>query len=291
MVQAGPRLRAEAIPSDGSSGCLSVPEINHPLRMQRATVNPYRLGLGILLRQLAWDIRPLAWTSRSKMKSWRDACSGQKAVILCNGPSLLNVDFESLRQSGVFCFGLNKINLLFDKTEFRPACVVAVNRLVIEQNAGFYNETELPLFLNNYAASLVRNRSNVHFASSTIFPRFARDCTEAIYEGYTVTFVALQLAFHMGFQEVALVGADHNFVASGPANLAVVSGAKDDSHFDPSYFSGGMKWQLPDLFQSEVSYTLAKNMYEAFDRRVVNATTGGKLEIFERMPLENFLAN
>lgn len=261
-----------------------------PLLSQRDVLNPYRIGLGFMLRRLKWDLNPQSWRSRAVLRARKDSHAGQKAVILCNGPSLLKVDFDALQRSGVYCFGLNKINLLFDKTSFRPACVVAVNPLVLEQNQGFYNETDLPLFLDSHAASFVKGRPNVAFLHSNVFPIFARDVSISLFQGYTVTFVAMQLAFHMGFREVALVGADHNFATKGPANKTVVSGEKDESHFDPNYFAGGVKWQLPDLFQSEVAYTMARDMYAAFGGRVVNATEGGKLEVFERAALTEFLS-
>jgi hypothetical protein len=103
--------------------------------------------------------------------------------------------------------------------------------------------------------------------------------------------VALQLAFHLGFLDVALVGCDHNFVAKGEANKTVTAGSKDDSHFDPRYFSGGVKWQLPDLVASEFYYELARRMFLSEGRRVVNSTVDGKLEIFERMSLDEWLNN
>jgi hypothetical protein len=111
----------------------------------------------------------------------------------------------------------------------------------------------------------------------------------SIDQGHTVTYVALQLAFHMGFTRVAIVGADHNFAVTGPANKTVVAGEKDESHFDPNYFAGGVKWQLPDLFESEVAYGRARQVYAAHDRTIYNCTDGGKLECFERMTLEQFL--
>lgn len=259
-----------------------------PLRQQPATNNPYADAGNLLLHRLAWDLNPLSWPSRRKLREYRDRHAGRQAVILCNGPSLLDVDFSRLAQ--VFTFGLNKINLLFDRTEFRPSAIVSVNRLVLEQNAPFYNSTDIPLFLSARAYHYVKPRTNVVFLHSAPTRRFARDCSVSVYEGATVTFVALQLAFHMGFTDVALVGADHNFATSGPANMTVTAGEKDESHFDPNYFAQGVKWQLPDLFESEVGYTMAKNMYEAFGRRVVNATVGGKLEIFPRTTLDAFLA-
>jgi len=260
------------------------------LLQQRATLNPYRVGASFMLQRLKWDVNPQSWRSRGVLRDWKDRYRDGKAVILCNGPSLLKVDFDLLQRKGVFCFGLNKINLLFDKTSFRPNCVVSVNGLVLEQNAAFYNQTDLPLFLDSYASAFVKGRPNVAFVHTNTFPRFARDCTVSMFQGFTVTYVAMQLAFHMGFRSVALVGADHTFASKGPANKTVVSGEKDESHFDPNYFAGGMKWQLPDLFQSEVAYTMARDMYAAFGGEVVNASVGGKLEVFERRDLADFLA-
>jgi hypothetical protein len=263
-------------------------DLDH-LRAQRDALNPYRLAAGFVRRRLAWDLHPQSWRSRRLLRAWRDRHPDGRAVILCNGPSLLKVDFERLRASGVFCFGLNKINLLFDKTAFRPSAIVAVNPFVLEQNAAFYNVTDLPLFLDSAAVRLVKPRDNVAFLHSSAFPMFSRDCSISIFQGYTVTFVAMQLAFHMGFRRIALVGADHTFAAKGTPNKTVVSGARDESHFDPNYFSGGAKWQLPDLFQSEVAYTMARDMFAAFGGRLANATAGGELEVFQRESLDVFL--
>lgn len=266
-------------------------DLDNPLLAQRPALNPYRIGAGFIWRRLKWDLNPQSWRSRAVLNSWKDRHpGGGKAVILCNGPSLLKVDFDALQRAGVFCFGLNKINLLFDKTSFRPSCVVAVNSLVLDQNQAFYNQTDLPLFLDSHAAPFVKGRSNVAFLHSNVFPIFARDASISLFQGYTVTFVAMQLAFHMGFREVALVGADHTFATKGAANKTVVSGARDESHFDPNYFAGGVQWQLPDLFQSEVAYTMARDMYAAHGGQVVNASVGGELEIFSRMALLNFLS-
>ena len=265
------------------------PDVDDPLHQQHNTLNPYRLGAGFMLRRLRWDLNPQSWRSRALLRSWKNRHANAKAVILCNGPSLLKVDFDLLQRQGVFCFGLNKINLLFDKTTFRPHCVVSVNPLVLEQNTPFYNQTDLPLFLDSHATPFVKGRPNVGFLHSNAFPVFARDCSVSLFQGYTVTFVAMQLAFYMGFRQVALVGADHTFAVKGPANKTVVSGEKDESHFDPNYFAGGMQWQLPDLFKSEVAYTMARDMFAAYGGQVVNATVGGKLEVFNRVPLEQFV--
>lgn len=262
---------------------------DHPLLRQRPTLNPYLAAIRLIAARLKWDLKPQALRSRRLLRANTDIYRGRKAVILCNGPSLLKVDFELLRQSGIYTFGLNKINLLFDKTEFRPSAIVAVNPFVIEQNRAFYNDTSIPLFLDSIATSNVSARKNVVYLHSTSILRFARDCRISINQGGTVTFVALQLAYHFGFDEVALVGCDHDFAQEGPPNLVVRAGSSDPSHFDPNYFSQGVPWQLPDLVQSEMSYMLAREVFAAGGRKIMNCTEGGKLEIFPRQNLSDFL--
>lgn len=258
-----------------------------PLLEQTPTINPYRTAAAEVMRRLKWDVTLESWRSRSKMKAFHNIHRGEKAVILCNGPSLLKSDLTLLK--GIKTFGLNKINMLFDKTDYRPDYIASVNPFVNEQNAEFFNKTDIPLFLRNDAIQHVKPRSNVTYLYPAAQQKFARDCSMSIYEGYTVTFVALQLAYHMGFEQVALIGCDHNFAQKGPANKTVVSGEKDASHFDPNYFAGGVKWQLPDLMQSEVSYSMARDVYEGSGRRVVNCTEGGLLEIYPRQTLQDFV--
>ncbi|MGH8563684.1 MAG: 6-hydroxymethylpterin diphosphokinase MptE-like protein [Gammaproteobacteria bacterium] len=253
------------------------------------TINPYRTGLALILKRLVWDLHPSAWVSRSRLRSIIDSHKGRSAIILCNGPSLHSVDLESLH--GIFTFGLNKINLIFDRNAFRPTSIVSINELVIQQNADFFNTTDIPLFIDFAARRFVKARPNVTLLHSSAIPKFARDCRVSICQGSTVTFVAMQLAFHMGFQRVALVGCDHTFAVQGPANTTVIADGPDRSHFDPRYFSAGQVWQLPDLTASEYFYALAAEQFRLAGRTLVNCTSGGRLELLERCSLTQFLSS
>jgi len=209
---------------------------------------------------------------------------------LCSGPSLNKVDFDEVTRHGIVTFGLNKINLLFSRTKFRPSVIVAVNPHVLEQNARFYNKTNLPLFLDSEGRKWVKFRNNIHFLHlAGVNRQFARDCSISVKQGHTVTYVAMQLAFHVGFKNVALVGCDHSFATNGRANKTVISGERDPNHFDPHYFAGGVKWHLPDLTASELHYQVARDTFERHGRKIVNCTDGGKLEVFERQTLGKFL--
>ena len=261
---------------------------NHPV-MGRASINPYLAAAGLLGRRLLWDAHPESWRSRGRLRRDRNTHAGRTAVILCNGPSLVHADFDLLQRSDAFVFGLNKINLLFDRVALRPDAIVAVNPHIVAQNREFLERTAIPLYLDSHAVRLVGPRPNVTYLHSASIGKFARDCSMSVNQGGTVTFVALQLAYHLGFERVALVGCDHHFVQSGPPNAAVEAAGPDESHFDPGYFPPGATWQLPDLVLSEMHYLLARQVYESAGRVIVNCTDGGRLEVFPRTSLAGFL--
>jgi hypothetical protein len=256
---------------------------------KKDTVNPYLDSFALVLRRLAWDLKLVSWSSRRKLTNNNNKYKGQKAVIVCNGPSLLKSDLSLLQSKNVFTFGLNKINLIFDKSDFRPSCIVTVNPFVIEQNQSFLNQTNIPLFFDSCALKwIIPKENNIFFHSSNQL-KFAKNCSISLCQSGTVTFVAMQLAFHMGFQDVALIGCDHNFSTKGPANAIVIASEADCNHFDSTYFSGGVKWNLPDLARSEVGYMLANDAYTSAGRKLLNATEGGYLEVLPRISLEQFV--
>lgn len=251
---------------------------------------PVLKALGDHLRyQLTFE----AYRSRKNLRALKDSYKGKKAVVMCNGPSLLETDFKAVAESGAVVIGLNKVNLLFSKTDLRPDVIVAVNRHVIEQNADFFNETDIPLLIsyqNWRKERLVRPRDNIsHVMVNDLGQGPREDITWAIHEGSTVTTPALQLALHLGCSEIALVGCDHNFATQGDPNKEVVAEKEDPNHFDPNYFSDGVVWQLPDLLGSEISYQRVLRLAESKDIPIWNCTQGGKLELFNRKPLKNFL--
>ena len=234
-----------------------------------------------------------AFVSRSNLDNIKDSYAGKKAIILCNGPSLLKVNFDLLSNAKIYTIGLNKINLLFDKTDFRPNAIVAVNRYVIEQNKDYYMNSSIPLYLDqkaarSFAISASKNRSLLY--SSDRYPGFSEDIRYTVCQGSTVTFVAMQLAYFMGFKQVALVGCDHSFATKGPDHKLVSAANEDPDHFDPRYFAGGVPWQLPSIAESEESYMRAKRFFGYDNRMIYNCTVGGRLEVFPRLTVEEFLS-
>jgi hypothetical protein len=67
----------------------------------------------------------------------------------------------------------------------------------------------------------------------------------------------------------------------------VTSTGADPNHFHPDYFGPGKVWKDPKLDRVLANYALARRVFEAAGRRIVNATHGGKLEIFERVAYDS----
>jgi len=180
-------------------------------------------------------------------------------------------------------FGLNKIFLIFNKVDLDLSYHVAVNPLVIEQSAREFESMACPSFLSySGARGVVRNSDNIYFTFSGGPFTFQEQITNPIHEGYTVTYVAMQLAYYMGFSRVFLIGVDHNFKAPGSPNEKQLLSGEDPNHFDPSYFSG-KEWHLPDLEGSELAYHLARFHYNRDGRQIFDATVDGKLQIFSKI--------
>ncbi|ODR08513.1 hypothetical protein BHQ21_06800 [Mycobacterium sherrisii] len=215
--------------------------------------------------------------------------AGERCVIIGNGPSLRETNLGLLRHE--YTFGLNRIYMMFEELGFETTFHVVINRYVVEQCADEFRNINAPLFTTAPNRGFLDGAANTAYLNLIVglWPYFSRDAARGVWEGYTVTYVAMQLAYYMGFSEVVLVGVDHRFAVSGKPNQLVESTGPDASHFDPRYFPKGFKWQLPDLENSAVAYTLARKAFEDDGRRIVDATVNGALTIFPKVSLEEAL--
>jgi hypothetical protein len=179
-------------------------------------------------------------------------------------------------------FGLNRIDLVKRRLGHTPTYVVSINDLVVEQFADEILGVGRPSFISWHARKFVAAVYEAIYLPTTRAREFSFDPRRSVWEGGTVTFVALQLAYFMGYHTVILIGVDHSFATAGRPHKQVTSGGADPNHFDPSYFGKGAKWNLPDLDRSELAYEMARKAFEDDGRRILDATNGGHLQIFEK---------
>ena len=226
-----------------------------------------------------------------RLAGFRDRHRDEGCFIVGNGPSLNTMDLSPLVDYTTF--GLNKIHLIFSRSSFRPKYHVAVNSLVVEQSWDDFQNLSCPSFISHVAARGKFDNSSsglVHLISTSHTHGFSKDASEILCEGSTVTYVAIQLAWYMGFRRVFLIGVDHSFQTVGLPNETKRMEGADPNHFDPSYFAN-KDWQLPDLAGSEFDYRLAKRVFAESDpsRVLYDATRGGALEVFEKIDYEEAL--
>ncbi|MBI9049644.1 MAG: DUF115 domain-containing protein [Anaerolineaceae bacterium] len=228
------------------------------------------------------QLHPWRADSIRKLKALNNIHAGKRCFIIGNGPSLQKMDLSLLRNE--YTFGMNRFYLMFAELGFKTNYFVSINDLVIEQCKDDFQKLDVPLFVAWRAHKWLQPAQHLHFVYTTyVGKKFAKNVSGRVWEGATVTNVTLQLAYHMGFSEVILIGVDHNFATKGKPNTTIVSDGDDPNHFNPGYFGKGFRWQLPDLDTSEIGYQMAKEAYEADGRKVLDATVDGKLQIFPKV--------
>lgn len=231
-----------------------------------------------------------AWQSsikeKDKLRSFFNSHKGERCFLIANGPSLKNVDLSLIKNE--ISIGMNRIYLLFDD-DFHTTYFTTVNELVIEQFSEDIAKLNCYKFVNWKQRKIFSDNAEIGYfmVSQALDDGFSTDITKGVYSGGTITYVSLQLAYYMGFSEVILIGLDHNFADKGTPNKTEVRSGEDKNHFHPDYFPKGMKWQLPDLYRSELAYAKAREMFEKDGRRILDATVGGKCEVFEKIDYDS----
>jgi len=231
----------------------------------------------------------LYYERASAFRVLKDMHRGERCVLMGNGPSLNRMDLSILEDEIVI--GLNKIYLLFDRISFRPTYIVSFIQDVVNQCKENYLELAIPTFVSYEARDIITplDRRNMFYFGPHKRFLFSLDPAREICCGFTVTYVAMQLLFYMGFDKIILIGVDHRFNHRGPSDTWYVMEKKDNNHFVDNYFAIGQNWQSPNLKMAEVHYTLAKGVFEHFGREIVDATVNGGLNVFSKSVLKRAL--
>jgi len=222
---------------------------------------------------------------REDLRRFQNLHAKQPAVIIGNGPSLLKTDPRRLKEK--ITFACNSIFLL---ENFTPNYYCVEDLLVAEDRASVINN--LP-WIKFFPQDCKQWLSSGHFFNGHRVPeitKFSTDFAEGIQINATVTYTMLQLAFHMGCDPVYLIGVDHSYTVSKAQSdrdrNILTSKTDDPNHFHPDYFGRGLRWHDPRVDRMEIAYRLAKAAFTRHDRKIFNATGGGKLEIFDRIDFE-----
>lgn len=249
-------------------------------------------GGTILMKEELFSRKP----DVEKIQEFRNIHAGDRCVIVGNGPSLNEMDLSRL--SGEHTIAVNGIFYKTEETGFRPRYYVVEDSSVMRENIDAIRKYDVPFkFFPTHYQSLHPAHSNVAFfrmnrgfyeqsSPNYCVPRFSTDFSRRAFCGQSVTYINLQLAFFMGFSEVYLIGMDFSYHIPDSAirdGDLITSTEDDPNHFNGAYFGAGKTWKDPKLDRVLQNYKNAKRMYEADGRRILNATVGGSLELFDRV--------
>lgn len=238
-----------------------------------------------LIRQYIDRLLVMLFQKKNVIDDIRKQVAGKPVLIVGNGPSLNKTPLDKF--GTVFSIGMNKIDLIFPKTSWRPSIIMAINGKVIQQHRGQYKKSSIPIFMDAKGLYLGAIGKNINYFFVRYSNLFSTNYSNGFGSGATVTYSALQLAYILGASKVVIVGVDHSFNQTG--YTYVRSEGDDENHFDPNYFGKGAVWGLPDLEASERVYQFAKEAFEKDGRKIYDATVEGKLQVFEKISINQAL--
>mgnify|MGYP000067544038 CR=1 FL=1 len=258
--------------------------------------------LWVTFRQRLSGVGVFLHSNERRLHELKNSKIGKRCFIIGNGPSLNNLDLTKLKEEDTF--GVNAIYLNYEKMKFHPTYYVVEDNLVAEDRKDEINAYEGPKykFFGNYFRSVLKSDKNTifinllrNYGDNKNFPLFSTNCLRKLGVGGSVTYVCLQLAYHMGYDEVYMIGFDHNYKIPDSAIITneretgfdITSTEDDVNHFNKDYFGKGYRWHDPNVERMEVGFRKADEMFKANGRKVYNATLGGKLEAFERKNYED----
>lgn len=222
------------------------------------------------------------------IKGFKDIHKGQRCFIIGAGPSLNKTNLSLIKDEIVF--GVN--TLYTGLEEFGISCdYYAVSDPIAWQNH-FRNILKLDtvLLLSGGAGESYLSRKEFfkqfekgepivirQLGQMWISKCFSKDLSAGAYNGDTIIIdICLQAAYYMGFKEVYLLGCDCDYTGLHRFDGSISENMSTRAH----------KGDWSTVFES---YEICKKAYEKDGREIINATVGGKLEIFKRKTLEEVI--
>lgn len=235
-------------------------------------------------------------SSDEYLKYIKGKYKGQRCFVLGNGPSLTSEDLDKLK--GEITFASNRIYKIFDKTDWRPTYFGMLDESVAELEGvidGINSfECEKKFALQEGYYIFKKFKGDICFLHGWYErkyldrPGFSEDLTKGVYCIATVTYMLIQIARYMGFEEIYLLGLDNRYAYSRMRDGTVVRNEGVANYFGEQGMPPDPK-NAVDTWELDIAYEYAEKYSKKHGFRIYNATRGGFLEKFERVTLEEVL--
>ena len=230
------------------------------------------------------------------MKQIHNTHLGEGCFIIGNGPSLTVDDLNTLAEKQIDCFAMNRIFKIFPQTKWRPTYYVNTDwmliRDVLEEVNNIPTEQKFfPAYHLYYQCfrKTIKKRAiiNVYYNDLS----FQLDCSNAVHNGGTVTISAIQLAAHMGYRNIYILGVDHNFDNVIDENGNTVINKDVKNYFCDNYDNDLQDYVVHNLGRTTKGYYALQEFYSKHGVNIYNATRTTKLEAFPKISFEEAVEN
>lgn len=227
---------------------------------------------------------------------------GETLVVMGNGPSLADIDFELL--SRFDCFGLNAAYRAYGKMKWWPKYHGCFDYVVTESHRDNFKkviEEKNGISKCFYLEKISQNKKLQHikllpFRTSNKWNNKVEDF-DSFNDGGNSGVNACQVGVCLGYKKIILVGVDCNYVEhiDGVKTVAGRLEVVDQIDKNPNYWFDGYQ-QKGDRFnkpQEKTFHFIPWNEFALKARKngieVVNCSTKTKLECFRRSTIEKEL--
>lgn len=216
---------------------------------------------------------------QKSLSKFKNIYFGKSCILIGNGPSLKYEDLEKLNFK--YSFAANKIYKLFNKTKFRPSFYMVGDSGFVRNDSKNIKKLDLPYkfigleknvlsyFKYNHS-NCILYRKETHLLDS--YPQVSSSPEDYLCGGYTIIFEMYQLAKHMGFKKIYLIGVDCNY-------------STPNQHFynEKSKVDVGV---ANDMLRAFISM---KNDSEKEKIEIYNISRSSKLDVFKRINVDDLI--
>lgn len=218
----------------------------------------------------------------SLLKAYKGKHKGERCFIVGTGPSLRMDDLEKIK--GEYSFSVNSIVLSFPDTSWRPTYYAIQDSFGYEKLKEAIREAKMPVVFNGISNKTMTPQmdiDNIPFPVNILdhgklvpnhHTYFSGDAFKVVYAGHSITYSAMELAVYMGFKEIILLGIDCDY-------------SKAVNHIK----AYSVQTDLNAAYLMRESYKVARKWTDEHGVKILNATRNAKLDVFERVNLEDLL--
>ncbi len=284
-------------------------------QLKAVNVKDQNILLFINIQDIVWEFSDAIedWGKYlQKVQQFHNLYKGQRCFIIGNGPSLTIEDLDKLNTENTFA--CNSIYAVYEKTAWRPTFYCTVDHLFVEKeymekNNMMYRISgcQAAFTTANGCTRLIRDdpdfrnlfyiRARWGKNKESGLPLFSDDCSSCYYAAETVTYMMIQLAVYMGFNEIYLLGVDMTYSFESHKD-DIITYAKNYAkplqneivRMESVYEKvNGCEFGFDAQNMLEIQrkgYLSARQYADSHGIKIYNATRGGSLDVFKRVKID-----